>query len=47
MLRDSGKGNVVGRGQLGDGGLALGEPRQDATPCRVSERGEGEVESRA
>jgi hypothetical protein len=45
VLGHPGEGDVIGRGQVADGGFALGQARQDAAPGSVGKRGEGGVES--
>ncbi len=44
MLGDGGKGKGEGRGELGDGGLAVREAGEDGAAGGVGERGEGGVE---
>jgi len=44
MLGDGRKGKGEGRGELGDGGLALGEAGEDGAAGGVGERGEGGIE---
>ena len=44
VLGHPGEGDVVGRGQVTDGGLALRQARQDAASGGVRKRGEGGVE---
>jgi hypothetical protein len=46
MLRDGGLAHGERFGQLGNGGLAEGEPREDGAAGRVGESGEGSVEVR-
>ena len=44
VLRDRGKRDVEGPGELGDAELTRCESRQDRAPRRVGERSEGPVE---
>ena len=46
VLGHSGEGDIVGRGQIADGGFALGQARQDATAGSVGKRGEGGIQAR-
>src|SRR5690348_10344044 len=45
VLGDGGHAHLERLGQLGDRGLAQGEPRQDGAPRRVGERREGAAEA--